>query len=157
VTNFSILDQIYSQFAAISVSYTNKAGASASPTVYYGTTLPDSIETAHLPARLLVPPSGSVEVMEGGNIRADWRITDLFLLEAAAQGSGIRDEAGVMVSYMMAYSNALGRVWEINYQSSVRTHTVSAALATGKFEYPPASGVWFWGVRAELTIQESIF
>lgn len=149
----SILETIYARLAAMAVTYVDKSGATVTPEVYSQATLLDSV-TGQPPCRLLLSAAGALAITSGGNNLATWRITDLFLLEGAAQGDGIHDEAPSMTRYMLDYSDALAKLWQIASPPSTETRTLAATLTSGKFEYPSQSGVYFWGVRCDLTIEE---
>lgn len=150
---FSILEAVYDRLEAMQVTYTDKAGASNIPEVYSQETLLDSV-TGQVPCRLILPPSGSINIMAGGENLAAWKISDLFLLEGAAQGDGIHDEIPSLTRYMLAYADAIAKLWQIAYQDSTETRTLAVSIASGKFEYPSQSGAWFWGVRCDLNIEE---
>lgn len=151
--SYSILTTIYDRLEAMTVTYTDKAGASNTPEVYSQETLLDSV-TGQTPCRLLLPASGALAITAGGNNLATWRITDLFLLEGAAQGDGIHDEIPSLTRYMLAYADALAKLWQIASPPSTETRTLAAQVTSGKYEYPSQSGVYFWGVRCDLTIEE---
>lgn len=150
---FSILEAVYDRLEAMQVSYTDKAGVSNTPEVYSQETLLDSV-TGQAPCRLILPASGSINIMAGGENLAAWKISDLFLLEGAAQGDGIHDEIPSLTRYMLAYADAIAKLWQIAYQDSTETRTLAVSIASGKFEYPSQSGAWFWGVRCDLNIEE---
>jgi hypothetical protein len=152
--NTSILATIYDQLEAMTVTYLDKSNVSKTATVYSQETMLDSIQTAHLPARVLLPPSGSLTINPGGNNLAQWKISDIFFQETAAQGGGVDEEIPSMTRYIIAYSAAIGKLWQIAYQTSTETRTLLAQITSGKFEYPSQSGVWFFGVRCDLTIEE---
>lgn len=153
--NISILATIYDSLEAMTVTYLDKSNTSKTATVYSQETMIDSAETAHLPVRLLMPASGSLSINPGGVV-ATWKISDLFLMEAVAQGQGNKDELPALTRYMIAYVTAINKLWQIAYQTSTETRTLSAQINSGKFEYPSQSGAWFYGVRCELTIEELI-
>jgi hypothetical protein len=150
---YSILASIYDQLEAMAVTFTDKAGSANTPEVYSQETLLDSV-TGQTPCRLVLPPLGTLIIQAGGNTLATWQITDLFLMEGAAQGDGIHDEAPSLTRYLIAYAEALDKLWQIAIPPSTETRTLTARVTSGKFEYPSQSGVYFWGVRCDLTIEE---
>lgn len=152
----SILSDIYNSLEALTVTYTDKTGASVSPAVFSQETALDSVQTAHLPCRLLFPAQGSFTINPGGIQFAEWRIADLALLEAAGQGTGQRDEIPQMTRYLMAYTEKIGTLWQYVSGWSTEDRSISATVTSGKFEYPSQSGNWWYGVRCELIINETI-
>lgn len=157
----SILSTIYSQLAAMTVSYTDRTGASASPTVYSLATIPASIQTAHLPCRILLPigqggGANNLRVLDGAGVNASWSITDLFLLCPEAQQEGLYIQAPVLISYVMAYAQAIGAYHQIISGSHTEQRTITASILPGIWEYPAQSGVNFYGVKVDLTVEELI-
>jgi hypothetical protein len=151
--SYSILENVYDKLEAMTVTYTDKAGASNTPEVYSQETLLDSV-TGQTPCRLILPASGSINIMAGGENLAAWKISDLFILEGTAQGDGIHDEVPSLTRYMLAYADAIAKLWQIAYQQTTETRTLAVSIVSGKFEYPSQSGVYFWGVRCDMTIEE---
>jgi hypothetical protein len=158
----SILPQIYDALDNMTVSYTDRNGATATPTVYDLDELPGSVETAHLPCRLLMPlgqgRSGTPNLVLGpGNMaQAAWQVTDLFLLETMARTEGAYVHAPVLMRYVTAYAAALANKWQILYQWQTEALTSTAAITPGIYEYPAGSGVYFYGVKVDININETI-
>jgi hypothetical protein len=152
----SVLDTIYDQLEALAVTFTDKNGASVTPAVYSQETYLDQVQTAHIPARVLLPASGSMDIIDGGNVLASWQIADLCLLEAIAQGAGSREENPQMTRYMMAYAQKIGRLWQILSEWHTEGRTLNTQITSGKFEFPAGSSNWWYGVRCNLTITEII-
>lgn len=151
----SILTQIYNGLEAMNVTYTNKSSQSVTPTVYDLDEIPASVQTAHLPCRILLPLGTSTLTVEhGAGINAGWIITDLFLLETAARDAGVYIQAPVLTRYVEAYAEALGKKFQFLYNESTLTLTISASVDMGIFEYPTGSGVYFYGVRNVITVEE---
>jgi hypothetical protein len=155
----SILSTIYSQLASMAVTYTDAAAASVNPTVYSLATIPGSIQTEHLPCRLLLSigqggGQNNLRILDGAGVVASWSITDFFLLEASAQGEGLHIQAPVLISYCMAYARALAAQFRFLSAPSTETRTVSARILPGVFEYPAGAGVYFYGVKVDLTVEE---
>lgn len=157
---YSILLTIYDQLESMAVTYVNKDSVGTTPNVFDLNEIPASIETAHLPCRILLPvgqgQSGSpnVEILRSPNVRANWNITDLFLLEAAARDAGLWVQAPVLMKYVVAYAEALALKFQFMSGSSVETFTISASIIPGMYEYPAGSQAWFYGVKCDLQIQE---
>lgn len=157
----SILSTIYSQLASMSVSYTDRANATATPTVYSLATIPGNIQTAHLPCRLLLPigqggGTNNMRILQGAGVVASWAITDLFLLMTAAQQEGLHAQAPVLISYVMAYARALAAQFRFLSAPSTETRTISANILPNIWEYPGGSGVLFYGVKVDLIVEELI-
>jgi hypothetical protein len=156
----SILPQIYDLLDGMSVTYSNRSGASVTATCYDLDELPNSIETAHLPCRLLLPigqgQSGSPNIVLDNTpmARAEWRVTDLFLLEAVARSEGLAIQAPVLMRYVTAYSDAIAKKWQMQYQWQTEALTLSIAIAPGIYNYPTGSDAYFFGVKADLRISE---
>lgn len=156
----SILPTIYNDLENMTVTYTDKASASVTPTVYDLDEIPASVQTAHLPCRILLPigqgQSGTqtATVLRGAGVQANWTITDLFLLDTAARDAGLYVQAPVLMRYVVAYAEALGKQFQFVHGYSTESLTVSASIIPGMYEYPAGSGVWFYGVKCDVTIDE---
>jgi hypothetical protein len=157
----SVLLDIYDDIEGMTVSYLNKSGASTSPTVYNLDSLPAQVSTAQLPCRLLLPlgqgESGSdnAQVLDGSGIRCVWRITDLFLLETMARERGLYVHAPVMMRYVAAYAEALSNKYRLIHGRATLIDTLSTSITPGIYEYPAGSDAWFFGVKADITIEET--
>lgn len=157
----SILSTIYSQLAAMTVSYTDRTGASATPTVYSLATIPAHVETAQLPCRILLPigqggGTNNLRVLNGSGVVASWSITDLFLLCPEAQQEGLYIQAPVLISYAGAWARAIGQQYRFLSAPSTETRTITAAILPGMWEYPTQSGVFYYGVKCDLAVEELI-
>lgn len=157
---YSILIDIYNDLESMAVTYLNKASASTTPTVYDLDEIPASIQTAQLPCRILLPigqgqgGSPNVEILRGAGVKAQWQITDLFLLEAAARDAGLYVQAPVLMRYVVAYTEALGIKFQFIHGANTNSLTISASVTPGMYEFPSGSGAWFYGVKADITIEE---
>jgi hypothetical protein len=98
----------------------------------------------------------SLTVLTGSGVTASWAVSDLFLLETAAQDIGERVQAPVLVSYCAAYARAIGQLWRFLSAPTTNTATITARVSPGMVQYPDGSGVYFYGVRVDLTIEELI-
>ena len=152
----SILTEIYNQLEALAVTYTDKSGASVTPTVYSQETQIDNLYTAQLPCRILMLPSAQGTIEPGGLTKTEWRITDMLLVEAEAQGVGQRDEYPQLTRYCVAYAEKIGTLWRYISGWSVEDNTIGITMAAGKFEFPTGSGERWYGVRCDLVINEII-
>ena len=156
----SILLSIYDDLEAVTVSYLDKSNASTNPNCFNIDEIPASISTAQLPCRILLPigqgqgGTPTLEILHGAGARAQWNITDLFLLEAAARDMGLYVLAPVLMRYVVAYSEALAIAWQFKHGWNVESLSMSASILPGMYEYPAGSGSWFYGVKCDLTIEE---
>lgn len=151
----SILTTIYDDLEAMSVSYVDKDGATVTATCLNIDEKADSIQTAHLPCRILLnnqQESGSI--LRGAGIDATWQITDLFLIETATRDLGGHILYPVLARYKVAYLSALTVLWNMVHGFSTEALSMSWTCKTGRFEYPAGSGTWFYGVQFGITINE---
>jgi hypothetical protein len=118
--------------------------------------LPASIQTAHLPCRLLLPLSTRAEAyavtpitFAGVKTAVGWRITDLFLYLPAAQGRGLAEAAPALARYQGAYLAALKP--SIRLLDGVTVEGCS--LAPGVYAYPDG-GPRFYGVEITLNLRD---
>jgi hypothetical protein len=156
----SILLQIYDDLEAMTVTYTDKSGTPINPNCFNLDEIPASINTAQLPCRILLPvgqgQSGSpnIKILKGAGVSAAWQVTDLFLLETAARDIGIYIQAPVLMHYAVAYAESLGVAFQFKHGWNVESLTISAGVTPGMYEYPSQSGVWFYGVKCDVIIEE---
>jgi hypothetical protein len=151
----SILLTLYDDLEAMTVTYTDKSGAASTANCLNIDEKTDSIQTAHLPCRLLTTTlPDSVTIQRGGNNLATWNITDLFLLETVARDMGTFIQLPVLKRYEVAYSEALAKLWSVVHGWSTETLTLSLTMQAGKWEYPSGSGVYFYGVKCDLVMEE---
>ena len=156
----SQLLNFYSDLDGMTVTYLNKDSVSTTPTVYSLSEIPASVETAHLPCRILLPvgqgQSGTPNAMiiRSPNVTAQWSITDLFLLETAARDAGLNIQAPVLMAYVVAYVDALSIKFNPVHTSYTNAYITSANITPGMYEYPQGSGTWFYGVKSDIVIEE---
>jgi len=151
----SILLTIFDDLEAMAVTYTDKSGASVTANCLNLDEKADSIQTAHLPARILMtsaPDTGTI--MQGGNVRGTWIISDMFLLDTVARDMGYFIAHPVLKRYEVAWVEAVAKLWAIRHGWSTETLSMSYSVQAGKYEYPSGSGVWFYGVKCDLQIEE---
>lgn len=119
--------------------------------------LPNSIQTAHLPCRLLLPTN---QMLTGRNAKpatfstsglwsVTWNVVDLVLLEAAGQTRGLLDVAGDIIEYQAAYLTALSAL-AIGGGITVE----GAQLDPGVFAYPAGTASMFFGVQVTVNVKE---
>lgn len=149
----SIISNIYDALAAKEVTTTS----SKTPEVYNLDELPESLTTAHLPCRLLLPIGGNpTEAREGQFIAigtavtVNWQVSDLMLWQASEQGLGLREFAPELVDYCGKYVDAM-RTFKCPYTNSVLE---GFSVTPGEYEWPRGSGRFYAGVLAQLNIKE---
>jgi hypothetical protein len=156
----SILLTIYDDLEAMAVTYTDKLSASVTPSVYNLDEIPASVQTAHLPCRILLPVgqgqggSPNVQILRGAGASASWTVSDLFLLETAARDAGLYIQAPVLMRYVVAYAEALAKQFQFRHGADTLSLTISSSIVPGMYEYPSQSGTWFYGVKCDITIEE---
>ena len=156
----SLLLTFYDDLEAMTVTYTDKSGASTTATALNLDEQSDSIQTTQLPARILTftNPDTAV-IMQGAGSIATWNITDLFLLETVARDLGSYILKPVLKRYEVAYLEAIQKLptaRSLVHGWSTETQPLSVSMRAGKFEYPAQSGVWFYGVQCDLVIEEIV-
>jgi len=141
----------------MSVTYTDKSNTSTTANCLNIDENSESIETAHLPCRILTftQPDTAV-IMRGSGSLATWNITDLFLLETAARDLGAYILKPVLKRYEVAYLEAIQLKWQLLHGWSTETLGLSVTMRAGKFEYPAGSNVWFYGVQCDATFEEIV-
>lgn len=152
----SDLVAIYAAIAAMSVS-----AASQTPTVWDLDDIRDSLHTAQLPVRILLP-SGNFNtggaatfapVTINSIAKGTWQIIDLCLWRPLGQGLGMRDIGATLAEYSGAYASALvARGRAVTHQSYITGCDITA----GVYAYPDQSENLFWGVRCIVQVDEII-
>ncbi len=153
----SQLLSIYDAIAAMSVT-----AAGETPTVWDVDEIRDSVHTAHLPVRILLPHG---DFRGGGgqafrpvtltnNIaRGTWQIVDLCLWKPVGRDLGMRAVGPALVEYCSAYVTALVG---INRGTTYQSYLTGWDIAAGVYAFPDPSDNWFWGVRATVLVDEII-
>lgn len=151
----SVITQVYNALEAVTVTTTS----GVTPIVYDLDELPESITTAHLPCRLLLPLGGNPLTEREGSFYAigtgvtvDWQISDLMLWQASEQGIGLREFAPELVDYCGKYVDAM-RTFKCPYSNTALT---GFSVTPGEYEWPRGSGRFFAGVLAQLVIKEHV-
>jgi hypothetical protein len=156
----SILLNIYDDLEAMTVTYVNKSGGNSTPSVANLDEIPASVATADLPIRILLPigqgagGTNNAEILRGAGVKASWTITDLFLLDTAARELGPYIQAPVLLRYVAAYAEALGKQFQFLEGDSTLSLTINASIVPGMYEYPAGGGTWFYGCKSDITIEE---
>lgn len=151
----SAINNIYSALAAIEVTTTS----GKTPKVYNLSSLLESIHTANLPCRLLLPlgdnPGEGREgqfINIGTTMTITWQINDLMLWQASEQGLGLRQFAPELVDYCGKYIDAM-RTFRCPVAN---TALESVYILPGEFEWPRGGGRYFAGVLSQLQIKEAL-
>jgi hypothetical protein len=121
--------------------------------------LPNKVEEADLPIRLLLPfnaRSGgqNYTFLNYGHTDAeiDWLITDLLLLRSGGLGRGPIDEAENTILYARAYAEFL-TTWGV--VSGKPLWVANAQFTPGIWTWPTGTANQFYGVEVQLTIREA--
>jgi len=153
----SLLLTFYDDLEAMAVTYTDKNGATVTANCLNIDEKADSLQTAHLPARVLtINNTNTAEIELGGNSKATWTITDLFFLETAARDAGAYILEPVLLRYQVAYLEAIQKKWQLVHGWSTETLAFSVTMRAGKLEYPAGSGTWFYGCECVTTFEELV-
>lgn len=146
---------IYDRIAAVTIPY-----AGVNPAVYHLDTVPNVVENALLPVRLIIPMSNRQGedfnfIALGNGARIVWTIQDILLARPAAQQRGPMSALRDLTVYCGAYADAM-RSFREPGQASAGTRTTLDRLAVDvvTYEWPSSGGVWYWGAIATLTISE---
>lgn len=125
--------------------------------------LPDSIQTAQLPVRLLTPlrpflpdysRSSSWNTSEGSSVnRVDWTIIDIFLYDAMNQRIGIKAHADSLIDYCVAYIDAMNDGSLVLPNNTMITNWTTRPDV---INYPIGSNSWYYGVYCYHSILEKI-
>jgi len=147
----SVIEAIYTAIASERVSVHGVC-----PVAYTGSTLPNTVESARLPCRLLVPTGsrlGQGSYQRGtmgprGIATIDWTLTDMVLWRSVSAGQGLRDIAGTLVAYCGAYAEMTrllgGPGWTVT----------GLGMTAQIIEWPQGGDRWYDGVVCTLTITE---
>ena len=120
-------------------------------TVYTGSTLPDSLATADLPARVIdIEKTETLEwVSLGGVATVNHIINDTYYLAPVAQGSGLDDNRAALIAYTDAYIAAI----VANLRLSGVAEIIDIETVPTVIEYA-AAGTYYFAVRSLLTVRE---
>lgn len=151
------MSQITAVYAAIAGMTVTTTGGKT-PTVYNLSSLMNSVETAHLPCRLMLPignnPGDGREgqyIAIGTTMTVDWQINDLMLWQTSQQGLGLQEFAPQLIDYCGKYMDAIRSVGKAPASNCTLT---SISLTPGEYNWPAGSDKWFSGVLCQLTIHE---
>lgn len=156
----SVIREIFTALAAKSIEVpSSKAYGTKTPQVFDLHQLPPVPDTAHLPARWLLPFGvAPVQARDlhfialGNTTKLTWQISDLLLWRSVQLGQGLASDAGDLVVYAGRYADML-RTFRKPVQSS-QTYIESVNIAIGIYEYPVQSQKFFYGCSVVLNIPE---
>lgn len=150
---------LYTALAATSITFTREAGGSVTVTAKDLHQLPNAVQAADAPVRLLLPYS--VTTQAGGQfatldtiVAATWTVTELLLWKPGQLGTGIADSAADLVRYQGAWLEATRALHSMGGLAGVEL--LSVALKPGLYDWPIGSNTWWQGVMASLTILEEL-
>lgn len=107
----SAIRGLYAYLASIQIEFTSETGQSVSVGALDLHQLGNSVQSADMPKRLLLPV-GNQSANESqfaicGNSEVEWVVCDLMLWRPVAQGIGLIDVAADLVRYTGAYADKL--------------------------------------------------
>lgn len=151
----SVINNIYDALKLKTVTTTS----GKTPRVFGLDELPESITTAHLPCRLLLPVGNNpTEAQEGQfiaigtGVTVVWQVSDLMLWQVSEQGVGLREFAPELVDYCGKYLDMV-RTFKCPYpNTAIETFT----MVPGMYEWPSGSGRQYAGVLCQLQIREAV-
>lgn len=148
--------QVYDSLSKVVVTTTS----GITPHAYDLDELLDSINTAQLPCRLLLPVGNEPgEGREGSHIAIGtamtivWQIKDLMLWQATEQGLGLKQFAPELVDYAGKYLDAM-RAWGKCPYANTTLERVN--IVPGEYEWPRMSGRFYAGVLCQLSVREVV-
>lgn len=152
----SAITNIYESLADLEISLTD----GITPYVYGLDELPESITTAILPCRLLLPVSSEpgdgrdgTHIAIGTAMSIIWQITDFMIWQPSEQGLGMREFAPKLIDYCGKYLDAM-RAWgKCPHQNSTLE---GVGITPGEYEWPRGSGKFYSGVICRLQIREVV-
>lgn len=154
----SQIKNIYSAFSAMDVTLDGEIVPVKKPE-----TLPNSIQTANLPLRLLTPlqpfipnfsTSSSWNAGVGSSVnQVNWIVTDIFLSDAMNQNIGIRAHADTLIDYCVAYIEAMN---DGSLALPNNTMITNYTTRPDVINYPIGSQYWYYGVFCYINILEKI-
>lgn len=156
----SQIRQLYTNLAGMTVSFTTEADGSVTVPCYDLHQLPNSVQAADTPCRLLLPYSSVTNAKNGMYASLDtigqinWSIGDLLLWKPGALGKGIGQVAADLVRYQGAYAEALRYFKAMGTTDSVVIEGWS--FEPGLWNWPIGSDVWFQGVMIQLVVLEEM-
>jgi len=156
----SQIRQIYSNLAALPISFTTEAGSAISLPAADLHQLPDAVPDANAPVRLLLPFSATTYGRDGQFASLDtigqitWNICDLMLWKRGQLGGGISETAADLLRYQAAYVEALRHFRAMGTIGSVEM--LGWQLTPDLYDYPIGSNTLWQGVMVSITVLEEL-
>jgi len=151
----SNLRAITDAIANLSVSYTNEAGGSVTPTAKDINQVPSSVPAADVPIRLvgITTEGGNSDSMlfdaVDTNVEYTHTVTELCLVESVGL-SRLSDE----LPDQQRYSDAILGTLVSNRGIYTNSDIQAAAATRTVIEFPPGSEEWWYSVLTEITVRE---
>ncbi|MGB0383367.1 MAG: hypothetical protein ACPGWR_00965 [Ardenticatenaceae bacterium] len=119
-------------------------------------TIPDSIHTSNLPARLILPfyTAGGVNRVKfppRHYHEATRQVFDLYLVRPVGQGTGLSDVLPDLIDYQEQYI-AFCRDFNLTHERE-EIKIISLTSVSNGYEWPLGSGVFFFGVLNTLEVK----
>lgn len=152
----------YAALDATNITFSLR-GADRTPAVKTLSELPNIVNAADLPMRLLLSVDGVGEASDmqfltlgqgtaGGSYTVTWRIVDLMLAATQASGSGAKDVALSLVTYCGKYMDMARNSRNLASGISIQKAVPSAGI----YEFPAGSGNMFFGVQVIIDLVEIV-
>jgi hypothetical protein len=149
---------IYSTLATKTIQVESSvAYGTTTPQIFDLNALPDYVDSAKLPCRLLLPfGTAKAEgrdvhfIALGNTAKATWHVIDLLLWRPVEEGIGVNSVAADLMTYCAQYVAMLRANRSLVSQTVIK----SVNLTPDTWEYPLGSGVFYWGVECALDIDE---
>lgn len=153
MSNSQILT-IYDTIAALSITANSKT-----PSVMDVDALPNTMDTAPLPIRILMP-LGTLAGVGGANdsrfvtldsiTNTRWTIRDLCLWQAVGQGIGYKTIVPVLVEYAGKYLDAIRANRQMTHTAYIQRVSVQPMVV----EWPEQSGRFFYAIDSTVDVDE---
>lgn len=152
---------VYSNLAALGVTFTRESGASVTVAAKDLDELPNAVQAADAPVRLVLPYANTTETRDGQFAsldsvgRVEWFISDLLLWKPASLGSGIAESAADLVRYQGAYYEMLRSFKDcgiVGGDSDVEL--IGWRAVPGVYDWPIGGNAWWQGVMMTLQVLE---
>lgn len=152
---------IYSNLAALSVTFTSNAGDTVTVTCKDLDELRLNIDSAYCPIRQLLPIGNETEgqvaqLTFGRSQELTWRIVDLFFYKTASQGGMLAEAGPDLVRYMAAYEEMIRTSFQSCGYTDGRKYCASVQMLPAIINWPLDSDRYFFGVSCILTIRELV-
>ena len=152
---------IYSNLAALSVTFTSNAGSTVTVTCNDLDEAKLNIDSAYCPIRQLLPignetEGGIAQLTFGRSTELTWRIVDLFFYKPASQGGMLTEAAPDLVRYMAAYEETIRENFQMCGYTDGRKYCAAVQMLPAVINWPLDSDRYFFGVSCILTVRELV-